>query len=439
MHRAYFLFLCFAGVSTCAVAQLPTNVAEGTITVRTTRIGETTGEALDMALRPDDSSRFFIAMKVGTIKVLRNGVFDPQPFLDISSGFGLVTYEETGLLGMTFHPQFSSAGDAGFGKFYTYTSEWKVGNADFFHPLNGPTGGAHHNVVREWTVDPTATHVTDVATASRVLFRSANPQSNHNGGAIKFGPDGMLYASLGDGGNLGINAQDPNLILGKIIRIDPTAENPANGRYGIPTDNPFAGAGVAGLDEIYASGLRNPFRMSFDRLTGKLYVGDVGKVSREEVNEVVLGGNYGWPYFEGTIQQQSPPADFESFPPLAEYGRSWGFSVIGGFVYRGTQIPELYGKYVFADAFNSVLRYMDLSGGQIYTLRPPSWISLISGSRYGWGEDAAGELYVLSSVGPIGHVYRIDAVPEPAAAGACAAALVLLARRREKLANRSVV
>lgn len=385
-----------------------------------------------MAVPPGDASRHFVVGKAGQIFLIRNGAVEPTPYLNISSGFGLINGGETGLLGMAIHPGFNTPSSPGLGKFYTYTSEQKGTNsADFFRPISGPNGGSHHNVLREWTVDPAADVVANPATASRVLFRTANPAGNHNGGAVKFGPDGLLYISLGDGG-VSVTAQDTTLIFGKIARIDPTAANPPNGRYGIPADNPFAGAGDPGLDEIYAYGLRNPFRMQFDSLTGELYLGDVGGTIYEEVNKIARGENYGWPHFEGLHQHSAPPPGSLLTPPLAQYGRTWGASVIGGFIYRGSDIPELYGKYVFADAFHGSLRYMDAGGGQIYTLPVIDGASFATGV-YGWGEDADGELYALTAAG---HVSRLAQVPEPAALGVIAAAACgARVRRRSSSAN----
>jgi len=432
MHRASFAVLCLAGVTACSHGQLPTNIAAGTITVRTSLVATVQGAALDMALRPDDPSRFFVATKDGVIHMVSDGTVAQQPFLSLTSGFGLIASGERGLLGMSFHPGFNTPGSPGFGKFYTYTSEVRVGSAEFFLPANGPTGGSHHNVVREWTVDPNAASVSNVGTASRVLFRSANPASNHNAGAIKFGPDGMLYVSLGDGALPRGSAQDLSLILGKVIRIDPTAANPANGRYGIPADNPFAADGDPGLDEIYAYGLRNPFRMSFDRLNGDLYLGDVGEGLIEEVDKITAGGNYGWPYFEGTSLWSIPAAGFSSINPLAQYSRAGAASIIGGFVYRGSDIPELYGKYVFADAYLTQLRYMEATGGQIYELNVAPGPVLTNGI-YGWGEDASGELYALRSNGSI---VRISAVPEPAGTLIMLGAIRCVCARRRQIDSR---
>jgi glucose/arabinose dehydrogenase len=427
--RFFLTSLVFLSACAFARAQLPQNLATGTIAVRRMAVATTSfGATLDMAIPHGDTERKFIVGKGGAITLLRNNVPAATPYLDIRTGFGLINGSETGLLGMAFHPHFQTASSPGFGKFYTYTSEARSTNvADFF--VSSPTGGSHHNVIREWTTDPAADVVANPAASSRVLMRMANSNSNHNGGSIKFGPDGMLYASLGDGGSSGLIAQNLTQIFGKVIRIDPLGTNSTNGRYGTPADNPFAAAGDPGLDEIYAYGLRNPFRMSFDRQEGGLVLGDVGASTVEEVDGIIAGGNYGWPYFEGTtVEISPPPPGFTSIPPLAQYNRSWGASVIGGFVYRGSEIPDLFGKYVFGDAFNGNLRYMDLSGGQIYTLTIGIGSDAGNGALYGWGEDATGELFYMTSTG---RVFRLAApIPEPALSCVAVALLVVTQRAR---------
>jgi glucose/arabinose dehydrogenase len=318
------------------------------------------------------------------------------------------------LLGGTFHPNFNSSDPTapGYRKFYTYTSETIAsGTPNFFHQTETGFTYDHQSVIREWTAnapDPQGVITINTSVASRVVMRIAEPQSNHNGGGLSFGPDNYLYITLGDGGggndnNGGVsnnldghtnqnnpdgtsgigflghgNGQDRRNVYGKILRIKPTtdAETPVpittlstNTEYRIPNDNPFTpqsnptGSQIPGyqaswVDEIYAMGLRNPFRMGFDRITGKLYAGDVGQDSREEVDVITKGGNYGWVAREGRIQNPSYPlssnpnyvaATGTSFlDPIAEYFNdptgNGGTAVIGGYVYRGGQIPDLDGK-----------------------------------------------------------------------------------------------
>jgi glucose/arabinose dehydrogenase len=257
-------------------------------------------------------------------------------------------------------------------------------------------------------------------------MRIDKPQANHNGGALAFGPDRLLYISLGDGGagdDQGPghapegNAQSlaPGNVLGKILRIDPLGSNAANGAYGIPADNPFVGK--AGADEIFAYGLRNPFRMSFDS-AGTLWAGDVGQGAIEEVNHIVAGGNYGWRIKEGSflfdangsaggfVYQASPGAPGGLIDPVAEYDHRDGAgqtvlrqAIIGGFVYGGTAIPQLRGQYVFAD-------YIGNDGtGKLMTLGVRNAVErLVAPKRnplgipvLGLAQDAAGEIYVLGN------------------------------------------
>jgi glucose/arabinose dehydrogenase len=274
------------------------------------------------------------------------------------------------------------------------------------------------------------------------LLEIPQPQSNHNGGGLVFGPDGLLYIGVGDGGasgDVGLghtsgvgNGQDTSTLLGKILRIDVDGADP----YSIPEDNPFAD-GVAGRGEIFAWGLRNPWRMSFDTGGGgaaRLFAGDVGQDLFEEVNIVMVGGNYGWNAREGfecfdAARPFDPPASCEAFDaPILAYGhrdaegRVFGTSVIGGYVYRGAGIPSLEGRYIFGDyhaggfSGNGTLFAAEFANGA-WTLRELR-VGNLTGGRVGqyilgFGQDAAGELYVLTSgtggpTGSTGRVYRIS-------------------------------
>ncbi|MBX3357838.1 MAG: PQQ-dependent sugar dehydrogenase [Phycisphaeraceae bacterium] len=289
-------------------------------------------------------------------------------FMDLGSRLvsvgiaGPGTYDERGLLGLAFHPGFASNG-----LLYTYESRPVEGTADFTTlPVSTPAN--HHTVITEWqAATPVGAGGVSMGSAREVL-RIAQPQFNHNGGAIAFGPDGYLYIALGDGGAADDqgnghgpdgNAQDLGVILGKVLRIDVSGTNSANGRYGIPASNPFVGA--VGLDEIYAYGLRNPFRFSFDSLTGELWLADVGQNHIEEINLIKAGGNYGWRVKEGTflfdangngagfVFKNSPGQPADMIDPVAQYDHDEGIAVVGGFVYRGGRIPALYGRYVFGE------------------------------------------------------------------------------------------
>lgn len=437
-------------------------VLPGSLTIKLQLFAQITtgGEPLDLAWSSDGPGRIFIATHGGHIRLVENGVLQSTPFLNIpSTGVPLVggtSSDERGLLGLAFHPDFNVAGSPGYGKFYTYTSESISGNADFGHPEIALNGGNHQSVIREWTATPGSNSAN---TTSRVVMRIMQPQSNHNGGAVRFGADKYLYIALGDGGganDFGFggnpstptdghtngtgNGQDPTNVYGTILRIDPLdpaltsgSSDPvsANGKYRIPSSNPFISS-ATNVKEIFAYGFRNPFRFSFDRLNSNLYVGDVGQGQREEVDLVTSGGNYGWPYLEGTLDNPNyAPSGAGTVLPIAEYTHSDGISIIGGYVYRGDDIPGLVGKYVFGDyqkpsTTTGRLFYMDLSDGVIREfLYDPTGLTLNS-RLYSIGEDAEGELYALLLNGSV-----LKIVPEPAMTGAVSlATLMLLPRRR---------
>jgi hypothetical protein len=275
----------------------------------------------------------------------------------------------------------------------------------------------------------------------RVVLRVDEPQFNHNAGAVVFGPDAMLYVAFGDGGAAddqgvghveGGNGQDPSNILGSIIRIDPQGTDSANGQYGIPADNPFV-ATEGYLPETYAYGFRNPFRFSFDSETGEMYIGDVGQNDIEEVDLGVAGGNFGWNRKEGSFcfdpYGEEAGFAYECLPeddttglidPIVEYDHSEGIAVVGGFVNRGAAVPDLYGMYVFGD-----YSMPETTSGRLFYLAPGPEILEFDLGEYdplgysvlGFGQDSAGEIYVLANTtgtpsGDTGVVLRI-AAPEP--------------------------
>jgi glucose/arabinose dehydrogenase len=317
----------------------------------------------------DGSGRLFVVEQVGRIRTVGEGETEPQPFLDIAS---LVTAGgEQGLLGLAFHPQFESNGRF----FVNYTDR------------SGDT------VVAEYRA-PGGSDRAEPGSA-RVLLRIDQPFSNHNGGALVFGPDGFLYIATGDGGSGGDpmgNGQRLDTLLGKLLRIDVDRGRP----YGIPEDNPFLGRSGA-RPEIWAYGLRNPWRLSFDRETGDLWIGDVGQGALEEIDRARAGRpgglNYGWNVMEGT-DCFSPPegCDGEGLVrPVAVYPTGLGCAVVGGHVYRGSQFPALRGGYFFADFCAGVIFALDPNdpGPQepVIVLRSNHAIS-------SFGEDEEGELYV---------------------------------------------
>jgi glucose/arabinose dehydrogenase len=316
-------------------------------------------------------------------------VFTFLTFADIS---GRVSASgEMGLLGMAFHPLFPANPRV----YLSYTNE---------------TSG-RVNRVSEFMLNSNGNLNTAV---ERIVLSVAQPAANHNGGQIAFGPDGFLYVGRGDGGGANDqhgaigNGQLLTTLLGKILRID---VSPATG-YGIPPKNPFSanprcvnGSGTQNCPEIYAWGFRNPWRWSFDRGTDTLWVGDVGQNAIEEVDRVVLGGNYGWRCFEGTHATGLLPCGPQQnlLPPVAEYPRTEGTAVTGGYVYRGSAIARLAGRYVFGDFGSGKVWHiaaetqptMAMSGGLQTSLSISSF-----------GEDLAGELYIVDYAGGIYRLIR---------------------------------
>jgi glucose/arabinose dehydrogenase len=451
--------LIFSGALFAAEAYGQTSpITAGNITVRLQRVAVvpgTIGAPLDLEVEPNDpSDRLFVAGQNGQIRIIKNGALLTTPFFNTSGKINLVAGSETGLLGFAFHPNFNAAaGTPGSGMMYTYTSETRTVTPDFNHPeLVSGNRGDHQSVIREWTASATNPDLIDTSIASRVLMRINEPQSNHNGGQIRFGADASLYIALGDGGggndnNNGVtdpidghtnntgNAQDLTNVYGKLLRIDPLGSNSGNGKYGIPSDNPFVNSPTA-VKEVYAYGLRNPFRFSFDKGTGKLYVADVGQDQREEIDIVTSGGNYGWVYREGTrVNRVGGAGPF--IPPVAEYTHGDGNAVIGGFVYHGALVPELDGKYIFGDLAGNANRgrlfYTDAAGGLIKELRYDAKGASIAGLLHSIGEDESGEIYAMFSNG---DVLRI--IPEPGSLSilALAMGIGLVRRPRHALAKR---
>jgi len=389
---------------------------------------------------PGHPERLFISDQAGQLWAidLTNG--DRSLFLDVSKQLvplgiaGPGTFDERGLLGFAFHPDYLSTGHL-----YTWTSQSVDGLADFSTVPVTDTAD-HQAVLLEWEVpapeDPDSVVITSTV---RELLRLDEPQFNHNGGALNFGHDDMLYISLGDGGaaddqgsghGTSGNGQDPGNILGTILRIDPDGVNSTNGQYGIPGDNPFvADTGIP--DEIYAFGFRNPFRFSFDSQTGDLYAGDVGQNDIEEVDLITSGGNFGWNIKEGSFcfdpngsdqgfayaAENCPGETLDMIDPIAEYNTSEsltenqdGRAVIGGFVYRGDRLSPLQGAYIFGDysrftasGVNNDGRLFFIWPGTSSTAGLPVYeFSFADRDEFGmsvlgFAQDAQGELYVLAN------------------------------------------
>ena len=338
----------------------------------------------------------FVCEQEGRIRVIENGKLVDTPFLDISKEvLKKEGYDERGLLGLAFHPNYASNG-----KFYVYCS---------VRPDSAVSGVDNQSEIREYTVSGNNPKVADANQMRKVLVFN-EPQSNHNGGDLKFGPDGFLYISSGDGGGGGDkhgtygNAQNLSNLLGKILRID-INKTP----YGIPADNPFVKTDRA-KPEIYAYGLRNPWRFSFDRKTKQLFVGDVGQNKFEEVDIIESGKNYGWRAFEGLHDfRPDDPKPTNPVAPIDEYPHTEGISITGGFVYRGRAIPALAGKYVFADYMGPVWQLTPESDTK--WMRKKMAISKDPGywQVYSFGEDLTGELYILAVLmdGSKGAVYKL--------------------------------
>lgn len=338
---------------------------------------------------PGDTERLFIAEQAGRIwAVNATGERAPEPFLNIEALVSR-TANERGLLGVAFHPDYTENG-------YLFVH----------YSARTPEDGM--GVIARYTVSADDPNMIDPDSAQIILTQS-QPYENHNGGQIAFGPDGYLYIGFGDGGSQGDPqnlAQSPDSLLGKILRID------VNGPelYGIPKDNPHNALSMEMRPEIWALGLRNPWRFSFDRATGDLYIADVGQNIVEEVNfqpaDSPGGENYGWRVYEGTLlYAPNDPNTGDYVAPIAEYQHNRGCSITGGYVYRGQELPELDGVYFFADYCSGIIwaSYRDANDAwQTQEIMDTEY--LINS----FGEDANGELYIVSHSGA---VFRMTARP----------------------------
>jgi plastocyanin len=435
-------------VNVATATSSPTPIPKGSIRVQLTQVASGLTAPGGLVSPGDGSGRLFIVEQTGQVLILKNGAVSATPFLDVSGRLVALDpgYDERGLLGFAFHPDFNNSSAPGFHKVFTYTSEPVAGAADF--TVTDPSPFDNQSVIAEWQVSSTNADAIDPATR-REIMRIDHPQFNHNAGQLAFRPsDRYLYISEGDGGNAndvgpghnpGGNAQDKSVVLGKILRIDPldpalttgSADAiSANGKYRVPHLNPFVGQ-VGSVAEIYDLGLRNPYRFSFDAPSDQLIIGDVGQNNIEEVDLGASGKNYGWNKKEGSFLfnpadgsiAPDPAPDTSLTEPVAEYSHTDGTAVIGGFIYRGALLPSLAGKYVFGDlaqGSSGRLFYTDLTDGAIRELLlgiPDTPLGLF---LKGCGRDANGELYVLadSNIGPSGtggKALKIATIP-PAAA-----------------------
>lgn len=426
-----FVLVALLGTSSAAHAQ------HGGPSIHLEKVADGLVAPIQLTAPGDGTGRRFIVDQVGVVRILtREGRLLPEPFLDLRSVIIKLEkqYDERGLLGLAFHPRYAENG-----RFFAYYSV----------PLQPamPDSFDHANRLVEFRVSPTNPNRADPA-PRRLLLELAWPYSNHNGGTIAFGPDGYLYVAMGDGGNrddqgrghvtdwysanVGGNGQDiEQNLLGSILRLD---VNAADGRvYGIPADNPFVGK--PGMDEIWAYGLRNPFRIAFDSQTGTLFASDAGQELYEEIDIIVKGGNYGWNVMEGThcfdaANPQHPPYECPRvapngdplLPPIAQYDHYKGVVVVGGVMYQGKSAPGLRGQYLFADwSWDH-----DRPRGTLFVASPPpvgkaamwNWRESAVERRGGgefhefirsFGEDAEHEAYVLTSTvqGPRGNTGKV--------------------------------
>ena len=339
--------------------------------------------------------RTFVIEQQGRMRLVTKGRLESTPYLNISDR---VTWQgELGFLGAAFHPEFAKNG-------YIYVNY-----------SAGTTGAKNlRTVLAEFRADPKAKTV-DPST-ERILLELPDPYNNHNGGQVQFGPDGMLYTHVGDGGNGGDpqnRAQNPKELFGKIWRLDVNQRDDSSRPYGIPKDNPFVGD-ARFRPEIYALGLRNAWRFSFDPKTGTCFAGDVGQNLYEEVDVIVKGGNYGWRIREGlhAFKGNEQPVTGTIIDPIAEYGRDKGMSVTGGVVYRGKKFPVLDGVYFYADYNSGRFWGLKYQGGKVLaneelrvTFNGQPTLNRIQPSAFGVDKD--GEVYVCDH--SRGNVYMIVA------------------------------
>jgi glucose/arabinose dehydrogenase len=339
---------------------------------------------ISLTAPPRDSSRTFIVERAGTVRVVHDGTVLPTPFLDIRGTVAADPNTERGLLSMAFPPDYETSG-----LFYVYLT------------ASDPEGELQVREYQRSATDPNRAGLT-----GRVVWRQAHAATNHNGGQVEFGPDGRLWLATGDGAVFdGQLAQDYGSQLGKLLRIDP---HPGDaGTYTVPADNPYVGR-LDVAQTIWAAGLRNPFRFSFDRGTGDLVLADVGQGTREEVDwaraseGLGRGGNFGWPCFEGSVAGPRSCSVNGYLPPVYDYAQSSPRAITGGYVVRDPGLPSLVGRYVYADFYTGDVRSLALAtprAGDERSAQLPIRMNLVS-----FGEDACGHLYVVSLNGTVERV-----------------------------------
>jgi glucose/arabinose dehydrogenase len=335
---------------------------------------------VDLQNAGDGTDRIFVVEQAGAIYLFENnaGVTEKKKFLDITDSVS--SGGEMGLLGLAFHPNYENNG-------YFYVNYTK-------------SSPVRRTLIVRFKVSSQNPDSAD-RSSSKILMEIVQPYSNHNGGQVAFGPDGYLYIALGDGGSGGDpqnNAQNKSSLLGKLLRID-VDQTQGSLNYAIPSDNPFKNNTQGFKEEIYAYGLRNPWRFSFDIQTGLLWCADVGQNAWEEIDIVNNGGNYGWRCYEGNhTYDMSKCTDTNYIPPIWEYPHSEGISITGGYVYRGPNLPELFGKYIYADFGSKNIWALTYDG-----INPATNQLLLTASRAitSFGVDINNELYVVTYDGII--------------------------------------
>jgi glucose/arabinose dehydrogenase len=378
---------------------------------------------------PGDPSRVVVVQKGGAIRLVRDGALQGAPFLTVA---GVHNAGEQGLLSVAFAPDYASSG-----RLYVYSND----------ATSCDSTGANCDVrIDEYRSSGAGANAVDPATRRLVLRVDHRKFQNHDGGQLQFGPDGYLYAGIGDGGGGGDpdgNGQNRDVLLGKILRIDPRASGLAG--FTSPPSNPFLGPAI-GADEVWAYGLRNPWRFAFDRLTGDLVIGDVGESQHEEVDFQPAGfgggANYGWNLYEGTARFSDPngPQPSDYVPPVLTYDHVDGnCAITGGYVVRDTTVPELAGRYLYADECVGVVRSAVVGPGRASNdaavgdpangAAPPLSVNQLDS----FGEDAACRLYVVSLSGP---VYRLNSTAPPAGSAGCATLPMVVGDRRAPVVTR---
>ena len=428
----------------------------------------------------DGSGRLFVADGRGLVYIIDDGSLSPTPFFDAAASIGS-PYTDLGrnekLGSFTFHPDYADPTADGFGRFYTVTHE-AIGSSTPTFDSPRPNGsGDYLNVLSEWQVDPIDPDA--IAGSRRILMSTYNVHNGHDMNQIAFDRSldpgdegyGLLFVGQGDGGRREFppmppdpydTAQDLSVPNGSILRIDPLGTNSDNGQYGVPTSNPFATDGDADtLGEIFAYGFRNPQRFSFDPVSGKLLVGDIGESNVEEIDLLVGPGNFGWPLREGVYQTDR--SDYSVVLPLPGGDSGFEYPVVqldrdeatgsflaisGGFVYRGSAIPELYGHYVFGELVSGRILHVSVDELEAGSLVIPSELTLmhdgvemtllevvreatgdpaLARTDLRFGLDESGELFVLTKRD--GWVRTFAAVPEPSGLWTLGMAMIVLRRR----------